>query len=73
VKKPDALEKGLRFGCGASLGLLLTLMVWLRWRDYSGTVFFTLLAGYVVICGWLATRYGDRFWERAKNWLWLWP
>jgi hypothetical protein len=47
-------------------------MVWLRWRDYSGTVFFTLLAGYVVICGWLATRYGDRFWERAKDWLWLW-
>jgi hypothetical protein len=71
-QQPDALEKRIRFGCGALLGLVLGLAFGMNWLGFSGSVFLVLLAVHVLACGWLATRHGDRFWDRIASWLWLW-
>jgi hypothetical protein len=73
ANRTDAeIEKRIRFGCGSLLGALLGFAFGMHWLGYSGGVFLLLLVGHVLICGWLATRYGDRFWECIANWLWLW-
>lgn len=69
---PEALEKRVRFGCGALLGLFIGLSGGLSWWVANGVGFWLLLLVPVVICGWLASRRGDRFWERIGPWLWWW-
>jgi uncharacterized membrane protein YccC len=72
MEQPDALERRIRFGCGSLLGLILGFAIALNWFVHGWGVFLLLLASHALICGWLATRYGDRFWHRIADWLWLW-
>ena len=65
---PDALEKRVRFGCGALLGLCIGLAGGFSWWSADGVSFWLLLVP-MTLCGWLAVRCGDRFWERIGPWL----
>lgn len=69
---PDRLEKGLRFGCGALVGCGLIAYVLLKGAFDQGGWFWTSLIGMSMVCGLLAVRYGDRFFETVLEWL-TWP
>ncbi len=68
---PEAMEKRVRFGFGALLRLCIGLSAGLSWCSVEGASVWLLLVP-VMLCGWLAVRYGDRFWERIGPWLWWW-
>ena len=75
MNPPDRMEKGLRFGCGGLLGLVVALYLMFRfWRapTIEGTLFWGGLAVTVLVCGGLAVRYGDRFFEEVIDWF-TWP
>ena len=62
---PDNMEKGIRFGCGAMIGLgigAFAALKIIRGLDHVGL---TMLIGGVVgavVCGLLAMLLGDDFW-----------
>ena len=62
--KPDPLEKKVRFGCGFLFGLLVGFFEAARYlyRHYPASMLTTGIVVGALICGWLAMRYGDRFW-----------
>ena len=68
MERPDALEKGVRFGCGFLFGCLAAVgggFVYLGWKgQYIAAA--CLLGG--VVCGIAATRFGDRFWIWLSRW-----
>lgn len=62
--EPDAvLGHRVRFGCGVLLGLVFALWLHLYVGPFTtfGAVFVTLPC--MIVCGLLATRYGDSFWH----------
>ncbi|MBK8767293.1 MAG: hypothetical protein KA778_02535 [Burkholderiaceae bacterium] len=69
-REPDATEKGIRFGCGALLGALVALPTagWLAEAAFGPTGVAVLLSA--LLFGWLALRFGDRFWGWVRHW-WL--
>ena len=67
-RKPDALEYGVRFGCGLLFGLAFAAAGALWWIDDITVTTCAIGAGVAVVIGLLAMRYGDRFWSRA-SWL----
>lgn len=70
--KPDAAEKGIRFGCGFVFGAVASFasLVWFWPSDLS--VMVIALCGVGIVCGGLATWYGDAFWKwLARNSWWL--
>jgi hypothetical protein len=72
--KVDRLERGIRFGCGALFGSILGFS--LAIRGFPERIVWTVLVafGVALAFGFLATRYGDRFWERIasimRGWFW---
>ena len=75
MNPPDRLEIGLRFGCGGLLGLVVGLYGMFRFwraRDADAAWFWGIIAVTVVVCGGLAVRYGDRFFEKVSDLL-TWP
>jgi hypothetical protein len=72
-RKPSPLENGLRIGCGTLLGVLLGISIGLQfWRGGWGSIL-GVVAVSVVVCGWAAMRFGDRFWmEGLRRWLPWW-
>ena len=66
---PDALEKGVRFGCGFIFGLVMgaaSFVIALA-DDMSSYAIGTLVLA--IVCGVAALRYGDAFWNwLARNW-----
>ncbi len=73
ASKLDGFE-GVRFGCGAFVGAVLGVIAAIKWLDDIGWARFAAAAAVVMLLfGWLAMRYGDRFWESARHWLWFWP
>ena len=66
--KPDPPEKKIRFGCGFLFGLILGVLGLTRvsYRVlnsyYPAEVIFILAVILAFLCGWLALKYGDRFW-----------
>ena len=76
MREPDTFEKGIRFGCGSLVGLAMGSAILFRWwfinEGYEWATFSIVLLAHMAICGWLATRFGDRYWERLKDWLWVW-
>ncbi len=62
---PDKSYKRVRFGCGASfglfVGLLITFRYFLTW-SLSWEILLPAVIIVAIICGMLATKYGDRFW-----------
>ena len=70
---PERADKQIRFGCGFLFGCGAGFLVALRHLVESAGPLagWTLAAG--VICGWLAMRYGDRFWTDLLHRLsWWW-
>jgi hypothetical protein len=68
-REPDAVEKGLRFGCGVLLGAVfgaatLGRIFWGRsifgWEAGA----WALVGAVALTCGLLGMRYGDRFFLR---------
>ena len=69
--KPDPLEKKVRFGCGFAFGLVIGFFEFARslYRSAGMTIALTVIAA--LVCGWLALKYGDRFWYGVmKRWRW---
>lgn len=70
----DGLESGLRLGCGGLLGLFLAAGVWFGLAEEHVGRAVAVTAVSVVLCAWLAWRYGDRFWRWAAETLaYVWP
>ena len=72
MNPPDRLEIGLRFGCGALVGCAFVAYALLRGAFDHGGWFGASLVGAAIMCGLLAVRYGDRFFEAALEWF-TWP
>jgi hypothetical protein len=60
---PGRTGKGLQFGCGALVGALLGLFGFAAYvaETAAATVLITVV--FSVAFGFLAARYGDRFWK----------
>lgn len=71
VPAPDALEKGLRLGCGGLLGLVVFGPLAYRLFD-GGKNWWVLLVVGVAAFAFLALRYGDRFWISFASWWRSW-
>ena len=70
--EPDSFEKRLRFGCGFVFGAIIAFFVILREiAAFSGT-FWSAVAFAAIISGFLAMRYGDRFWHGVSDWFRWW-
>jgi hypothetical protein len=70
-REPDPLEKKIRFGCGFFFGLVLGGLEFVRMAYKSAGVIVasTLIAA--LLCGLLALKYGDRFWNwMIERWRW---
>lgn len=63
--KRDPLERNVRLVCGALLGLLVSLLLWLQLGPLSPLTGVIMLFVCAVACALLALRYGDRFWHHA--------
>ncbi len=63
--KPDPVEKKIRFGCGFLFGLIIGFFESARILSSSDSAEFLFLLTVIValVCGWLATKFGDRFWQ----------
>jgi hypothetical protein len=66
--EPDASEKRIRFGCGFIFGGLFGFIVVLREVYQMTGMAWTCIAGIAILCGCLALRYGDEFWESITKW-----
>lgn len=70
---PDRFTLGVRFGCGALFGLVLPFagVTVFHFRTGRGVVAWCLLTA--LVCGLLAMRWGDVFWEKVvRGRLWWW-
>ncbi len=67
--EPDKSEKRIRFGCGFTFGLVVGFFGAAR-HIYSSAGGITAGAFVTAILfGWLAMKYGDRFWESlGRRW-----
>ena len=72
--KPDAAERGIRFGCGFLFGLVVSF-AWFFWFWAASPLSMVIVLCVVgIVCGGFATWYGDAFWEwLAQNRWWQWP
>ncbi len=63
--KPDFLEKKIRFGCGFLFGLIVGFFEFARiLYSYESAGFLILLTVTLALAGgWLAIKFGDRFWQ----------
>lgn len=63
---PDDMRT--RFGCGFLMGVAIGLLVVVFY--VSSPLFLAgLTVGSGLLCGWLAVRYGERFWSFLFKWL----
>jgi curved DNA-binding protein CbpA len=59
----DRREFWLRFACGALLGAFMSISVALDFCDEPKALIVST-GGLMVVCGFAAARYGDRFWTK---------
>lgn len=62
--------KGIRFGCGFIIGILLCGTGWIAYslsNDYW-VMAFAVAGG--LLFGFAAMKYGDKFWEGIYRWWW---
>jgi Mg/Co/Ni transporter MgtE len=62
ARKIDWFEFGIRFACGALLGLLVSIRLVLYWYDENPAILVLVGVGVILLCGFAAARYGDKFW-----------
>jgi Na+-driven multidrug efflux pump len=70
--EPDRLDKQIRFGCGFLFGLPLGFLLALKTLMESAGALTTLTLAIACLCGWLAMRYGDKFWTDLVRWFSGW-
>jgi hypothetical protein len=68
--RPDRLEKKIRFGCGFVFGVFSAALSSFAASLYNGWYLVALLVGIGIIFGFLAMRYGDKFWHSVPDWWW---
>lgn len=69
MHKPDKLEKGIRFGCGALFGVLIGVKSFVYhffMGDADPDIYVVVTVA--LVCGLLAMKMGDRFWMWLKGW-----
>ena len=67
----DTAERNVRMGCGTLLGLFIAGLI--GFQTYpSWTSWAIICIVSVVICAWLAVRFGDGFWYKALELLRWW-
>jgi hypothetical protein len=68
--KPDKFEKRVRFGCGGLFGVFAGFNVaFYMARSHNSLVVFCLtILLFVVLCGFMAMKQGDRFWYSLRKW-----
>jgi hypothetical protein len=72
IEEPDRLEKGIRFGCGSVIGILIGLdLTYSMFLEYPGHLFIAACI-FALVCGILAMKYGDRFWDGVIQFLRPW-
>ena len=61
----DAISNRIRFGCGGLFGALLGTYMFIG--EFFGNIQVTvvILAIFIVLFGYLAMHYGDRFWDKV--------
>ena len=64
--RPLPGERGVRFGCGALVGGLFGFYMAIRETE-AGPLAIAIAAGLAIVFGFLAARYGDRFWESVGS------
>ncbi|MCB9536774.1 MAG: hypothetical protein H6704_11030 [Myxococcales bacterium] len=67
---PDSGAAGVRFGCGAVVGLAAGFASTVSFVELGPLGVTLLCLGTALVFGLLAMRRGDRFWERLRDWLW---
>lgn len=70
VSSPDTQEKGVRFGCGFVLGLLLGGLGGARMFFDDGSAILAVTIVVAMVPGLSAMRFGDSFWHALKHFLW---
>lgn len=60
--KIGKVEKAIRFGCGALLGIFVGLYLIAKWTIVSAGVAIAIWSVAILVCGHLALKYGDEFW-----------
>ena len=70
MEEPDRTEKGIRFGCGFTFGLLVGFFTAARYIYQSVGWLATVTFAVAILCGFLAMQYGDEFWYSLKDWFW---
>lgn len=63
---------GIRFGCGALLGLVLAAVVLIQALPDDWSFAVPLVIGLAALLGLLSAKYGDRFWDWMLGWLRWW-
>jgi hypothetical protein len=66
-------DKGLRFGCGAAIGVIVALTLAMFGDGFPTGAGLAFVALAVAVCGALAVKRGDTFVEsllKALNWFW---
>jgi hypothetical protein len=68
--EPDKAEKITRFGCGALFGVVIGIGLAIRFAFSSLGFIAAIIVGAILICGYLALKFGDEFWPSIKDWWW---
>lgn len=69
--RPDKTEKTIRFRCGFTFGQIVGFFSAIQIIVDAWGPSAAVAVAVAVVCGFLAKRYGDRFWHTQKNW-WYW-
>ena len=70
---PDNLERNIRFGCGALLGIFVAILSATSIAYNSLGTFAAISFAFAFLFGLFAMAYGDRFWEyilKSLRWFW---
>ncbi|MCA1964927.1 MAG: hypothetical protein LDL31_13360 [Prosthecobacter sp.] len=72
---PDLSEKLIRFACGMIFGLAFGTILGAGILRAFSPPFWVATVCICLLCGWLAMRQGDAFWDNLPDWLtklWWW-
>lgn len=70
MESPNKTEKGIRFGCGFILGLILGGLGAAKMFYDSGNTIVAVTLFVALFLGLAATHFGDSFWQSLKHWVW---
>lgn len=72
MEPPGREERAIRFGCGFLFGLLVFGFGGRWYALWRGGWYWGAVAFAATLCGVLATRNGDRFWQWWAELRWWW-